>query len=189
MASQEANSSMEQLAQSLAPPEIIVDGEIILRQYNVKDVHQVYELVDNNRDHLSEFLGWAKFYTEDEALVDAKEALKQIELAKQASYEIIFNGEIVGAVNLYGREGECSEMGYWLAEAAQGKGILTRSAGALLKFGFEQWGLREVLLDINPANHKSLALLRRLGAKPISKPDVVSGVMKPVMTQTWSITR
>ncbi|HSI52189.1 MAG TPA: GNAT family protein [Ideonella sp.] len=54
-------------------------------------------------------------------------------------------------------------LGYELAPAAQGQGLMREALQAVLGWGFEHWALNRVEAQVHPANQASLGLLQRLG--------------------------
>ena len=57
----------------------------------------------------------------------------------------------------------CVEIGWRLATRFWGKGHATEAAREALNFGFNQLGLREIVSLTVPANHRSRAVMERLG--------------------------
>lgn len=56
-----------------------------------------------------------------------------------------------------------TSLGYWLAKAAQGKGLVTRGVSALLGLAFDEWKLNRVEIHAAPDNAPSRAVPERLG--------------------------
>ena len=56
-----------------------------------------------------------------------------------------------------------SEIGYELAPAQWGQGIMPEAVGAILRFGFERMGLHSVEAQIEPGNQGSRRVLEKLG--------------------------
>ncbi len=56
-----------------------------------------------------------------------------------------------------------TEIGYWLGEAYQGRGIMTRSVEALCGVAFGVLGLNRVQIQCAVGNSRSSAIPRRLG--------------------------
>lgn len=79
----------------------------------------------------------------------------------------LFHGEhIVGVANLSNlRRGalQAANVGYALDEKAQGKGMMTEALRALIDYAFGELGLHRIMADHLPDNHRSAALLARLG--------------------------
>jgi len=58
-----------------------------------------------------------------------------------------------------------TELGYWLAQDQQGKGLVTRSCKALINLAFERMGMHRVQIKISVDNHRSKGIPKRLGFK------------------------
>ena len=56
------------------------------------------------------------------------------------------------------------EVGYTLAKQAQGKGYATEAANAALRFAYEALGWTTAISVIDPDNHASQSVAKRLGA-------------------------
>ena len=57
------------------------------------------------------------------------------------------------------------EIGYWLSEDLQGKGIVTQSCKALIKLGFEVFNFNRIQIPAAEENYKSRSVSERLGFK------------------------
>jgi ribosomal-protein-serine acetyltransferase len=55
------------------------------------------------------------------------------------------------------------EIGYWLAEQWQGRGIMTASCGALMDHLFRDLLMHRIEIRVAPGNYKSRAIPERLG--------------------------
>lgn len=56
-----------------------------------------------------------------------------------------------------------TEIGYWLAEAYQGQGLMTRTIYGACRYFFDELGLNRVEIRCDPANTRSRAIPERLG--------------------------
>jgi ribosomal-protein-serine acetyltransferase len=54
-------------------------------------------------------------------------------------------------------------LGYYLAEACQGRGIVTGACRGALSYAFDTLEMNRVQISANPANTRSLTIPRRLG--------------------------
>lgn len=75
------------------------------------------------------------------------------------------DGAVLGDCTLFHLDAQCrrAEVGYSLAAAAWGRGIVQEAVGALLRFGFDAMDLNRVEADIDPRNAASARSLERLG--------------------------
>jgi ribosomal-protein-alanine N-acetyltransferase len=74
------------------------------------------------------------------------------------------NDQCIGMVNYHHREAQSRrlDVGYILAPAWQGKGLMTEAMGALLAYLFEDLAVRRVQALIHPDNAASIRLAKRL---------------------------
>ena len=143
---------------------IVVDGEILLRRPTLEDAESLFALVDSNRQHLRRWLPWVDFVAspEDERL------WVQAQLAEDAPEFVllmVYKGDVAGAVGIRGRgsRSRCGEIGYWIAENLQGRGIVTRSCRALVDYMFERLNMNRVVIRASADNVRSRGIPHRLG--------------------------
>ena len=123
-------------------------------------------MVDANRAHLRRWLPWLDGVKgPDDQRAFIRRSFDQAARNDGFSGGIWHRGTIVGGVgfhyvNWLHRK---TEFGYWLAESAQGKGIMTRCCRALLDHVFTGWKLHRVVIFCATGNHRSRAIPQRLG--------------------------
>ncbi len=73
----------------------------------------------------------------------------------------------VGNVNLvrFDDDRRSAALGYWLAPGARGRGLASRAARVLCRWGFDQLGLARIELAVLPENLASQRVAERLGAR------------------------
>lgn len=78
---------------------------------------------------------------------------------------IRYNGELVGMIGLHyiDWKNKATSIGYFLSEDAQGKGIITKSVKALVKYLFEKIGIHRIEIQCAANNQKSISIPLRLG--------------------------
>ena len=59
--------------------------------------------------------------------------------------------------------GEEIEIGYWLAPDYWGKGLATEAAQAVMRYGRDTLGLRQIVAVAQPENKASIRVLKKLG--------------------------
>lgn len=76
------------------------------------------------------------------------------------------DGTLIGGLNVNNvtrGAANYASLGYWLAEDAQGNGYMTEAGFAVLDFSFKDLQLSRMNAATLPHNHKSQAMLQRLG--------------------------
>ena len=141
---------------------IRVDDEIFLRPPRMSDAEDLFALVDSNRDYLRRWLPWI------DTICSAKDYRPWIEGrvgGNEYRLLIVYKGAVVGATGVRDLDSpnKAGEIGYWLAENMQGRGIVTRACLVLLGRAFGSWGLNRVQIRVATGNRKSLAIPERLG--------------------------
>jgi ribosomal-protein-serine acetyltransferase len=143
-----------------------VDDEIELRLLLAQHAEALYAVMDRNRDHLRPWLPWVDTTNSpDDTRAFIKGGLEQLAANNGCQMGIWVQGELVGAVGFHywnwnnGR----TEIGYWLAEGTQGRGIMTRVCRALIDYAFGELGLRRVEIRAAASNARSRAVPERLG--------------------------
>ncbi len=126
----------------------------------------LFALIDTNRAHLRQWLGWVDATTGSDAvlkfIIDSR-----VCHASRTGYDagIWRDGELVGIIGLDGLDWQDrkTSLGYWLAAPHQGKGIMTRSCKVLIDFCFTRFDLNRVQIRCAPDNARSRAIPERLG--------------------------
>jgi ribosomal-protein-serine acetyltransferase len=136
-----------------------------IRPLRAGDAAELQSLVEANRRYLSQWLPWAagQDLPECEKFVAEAEAQQARNDGFQAA--IAPDGPIVGVVGFHSVDWtNCNTtIGYWLAEHAQGRGIMTAAVRALIDHAFEEWDLHRVEIHCAPGNRRSRAIPERLG--------------------------
>ncbi|WP_245799234.1 GNAT family N-acetyltransferase [Virgibacillus siamensis] len=147
----------------------IIDEEVSLRMFTEDDLEEFYNLIFNSKIHLKKWVTWVDSVEKQE---DAEESLKlRIEALLESGgypmwFAVIYKGEIAGTIGFNdidktNRVGE--ELGYWLGEKFQRKGIMLRAFKAVINYGFKDLGLNKIEAYIAAGNGRSKALPERFG--------------------------
>jgi RimJ/RimL family protein N-acetyltransferase len=122
----------------------LVDTDITLRPFQVKDSAQLYEAVCKS---LSELKPWMSWTTENYTEHTAKEfiAITQARWEERTLFAFAStrDDEILGSCSLSGINPiyHFCNVGYWVRTGERGQGIAGRAARLAARFGFEQVGL------------------------------------------------
>lgn len=126
---------------------------------------EIYSLVDNNREHLR----WMTFTDGTRSVEDIRNfirhSLQEMAEGKGQSVAIAQQGRLVGIFGAGGinRNSQKVEIGYWLAEEFQGKGLMTLAGRTMLSHLFTTVGLNRIEVRCDVRNTRSRALAERMG--------------------------
>ncbi len=137
-----------------------------VRRLEEADATELFAVVELNRSHLRQWLPW----------LDATGNVSDVRAFIRAGLEraaarlglecgIWHEGGLAGAIgypSIDERE-PSGTIGYWVAESAQGHGLATRSARALVDHGFEVLGLARLEIRCAVDNVRSRRVPERLG--------------------------
>ncbi|MDC3414711.1 GNAT family N-acetyltransferase [Aquibacillus sp. 3ASR75-11] len=143
-----------------------IDEEISLKLVELKDAERVFELTDNSREYLREWLPWLDMTTSVEDTKGfIKSCLKSYAENKSITTFILFKGEIVGTAsyNEIDWANKIAYIGYWLGKVYQGNGIMVRVARALTDYAFNALELNKVDISAAVENKRSRSIPERLG--------------------------
>jgi ribosomal-protein-serine acetyltransferase len=138
------------------------DIELVLADEHVAPTF--HRLVLQSLHHLQP---WEELARDDLTLAEVSQSLRDGRRAwaegRAVPTAIRYRGEIVGAVGArIDREKARAEIGYWIDAAHQGRGIVTRSVGAMVDSLFLDEEMHRVELRTAADNHRSRAVAERL---------------------------
>ena len=136
-----------------------------LRPVRADDVDEIFALSLANQEHLRPWMPWASELVRTTTQTYIAGALAQRDRDDGFQSVMLVDGAIAGSMGFHriDRLNLATTMGYWIAEAHQGKGVVTRAVRALVTHAFTAWGLHRVEIDCAVANTRSRAVPERLG--------------------------
>ncbi len=146
----------------------VIDADAELRLLEERHVGLLFALTDGNRSHLQQWIPWIDWVKSvEESRWFIRESLKQFAEGTGFQAGIWYKGELAGVIglNTIDWSNMSTVIGYWLAEAFQGKGLATRSCKALVDYALVELGLNRVEVSCAVGNHRSRAIPERLGFK------------------------
>jgi ribosomal-protein-serine acetyltransferase len=143
----------------------IQDG-VYLKLLEERHADEVFAVVERERTYLREWLPWVDMTTEAEHTANfIRTSLEQFASNDGFSAGIWSGNEFIGGIGthkidwLYRRV----EIGYWIAQGFQGRGIVTDASRAVIDHAFEEWKLNRVEIHCAAGNERSCAIPKRLG--------------------------
>lgn len=126
----------------------------------------IFEVIDTQRPYLREWLPWVDV---TESVENLKRFLKESSAFNQGGQRlttfIMHKEEIAGSVGFvkFDKDNASGEMGYWLNQNLQGKGIMTNSVKRLINYTFKTKAINRIEIKVAKENLKSIAIPKRLG--------------------------
>lgn len=167
------SSVLDHLTVVYIPDVIPVDDEIELRIATESNAATLFQLVEKNREHLRAWLPWLD---ETTSIQDEIEFIHGQLIRHQKTdgslFLIWYQGRtIVGtlSVNQVDHGNQTGWIGYWLDRGHTGKGIMTRSVGAIVDVLLVSCGFNRVVIEIGVGNSASMAIPLRLGFREEGK--------------------
>jgi len=147
----------------------LTHGDIGLRIIRTKDAKTIERLVLGNREWLRP---WEATNPHAPVSFDfraqIRSLLRQLETSDALPFVILYQGEIVGQLNvaniLHGSVSSCV-IGYWIAPEVAGLGITPTAVALAMDYMFNAVGLHRVEIDIRPENGASIRVVQKLGLR------------------------
>lgn len=146
--------------------ELPVNELITLRQLQPADAPALYSQLDASRKMLRRYLPWVDYNTNEE------HSLRFIQLMQRKAEEkdaialgMWYQQQLCGVIDLHGWDHllQKAEIGYWITEKFQGKGIVIACAKALISYAFEKLRLHKIEIRFALQNERSGQIPIKLG--------------------------
>jgi ribosomal-protein-serine acetyltransferase len=143
-----------------------IGDHIEMRPFEEYHAEEIFCAVERNREHLRRWLPW----------VDRTRGVEDVQNFLADVIEAYGRGEEMhNGIFIHGKlAGTCSHhhidpmsrnvsIGYWLDATVEGKGVMTRCCGALVRHLFEERRMHRVEIRCATGNTRSCAIPERLG--------------------------
>ncbi|WP_033316745.1 GNAT family N-acetyltransferase [Pontibacter roseus] len=147
------------------PPPIAITPDLALHEAQESDAPAMYQLIDEHRAYMRE---WLPFIDFSQSVADTELFLRTVTAPgnmQDKVYTIRYQGQMAGIIGFKAidRVNKRLEIGYWLGEDFQGKGIMLRCCQALLAQAFDHLHMNRIQIRVGVGNHKSSAIPKKLG--------------------------
>jgi len=143
-----------------------ISKSLKIRMLEIKDSKEHFDVVNENRSHLREWLPWLDYNTkvkDSEAFIDTTKN----QYIKDKSFQcgVFYNNSLVGMCGFHpiNYANNSVTIGYWLAKGYEGKGIITKCSEFFIHYAFQELKLNKVCIHVAEKNVKSRAVAERLG--------------------------
>lgn len=143
---------------------IDVNDEIQMKLLDNAHAEEMFRLTQKNKQFLSQWLIWVR---DVKSLHDSKKKIQQDQdnFYNNTTLELgIFkNSVLIGRIGFISIKGFKAEIGYWLSESENGKGIITLCCKKLIEYAFTQTSIYRIAIRMDTENIKSRKVPERLG--------------------------
>ena len=131
------------------------------------DALELFNLVDENRAYLREWLPWLDDVNSVDDEVAMIRSLSEPNPDDFRFYLIRQSGEIVGVIsmNWVDYHNRSFGLGYWVSQSSAGQGIITKACSRLIDHCFDDLKLHRSVIEAAVENYPSRAIAERLGMR------------------------
>lgn len=146
----------------------VIDSGLTLRVLREDDAAELFALTDANRAYLRRWLPWVDLVTSEE---DSRSFLATVTAQREdgrgPTFGVVQDGVLAGVVGYLPIDGinRVGELGYWLAERWQGRGMMTQCCRFVVRYGFLTLDLNRIQIAAGTGNLVSRRIPERLGFK------------------------
>jgi ribosomal-protein-serine acetyltransferase len=144
---------------------IKIDDTTKLELITENHAQPIFDMVDANRAHLRTWLPFVdRMQTVEFAENFIKGAMQRNNEGSEYAFMIIENEKAIGRIGVYKIDGQnkIGEIGYWIIEGLQGKGIVTKACKAVVDFCFSDLQLNRIEIKCGTENSKSKTIPEKL---------------------------
>lgn len=143
-----------------------MSGRLRLQFPDIQWAEALFACIDSNRARLEGPIPWTRrLVTQEAAKQYLQEAAALTRGGQRTDCLILEYGNLVGGLSLFRIDDthKHAELGYWLIEEAEGRGLMFEACTQVLNFAFQRRGLHRISAQLLPDNARSIRLLERLG--------------------------
>jgi len=143
-----------------------VNPKVRLEAVNLSMAPVIFETIDRDRDFL---IQWLPFVEYTQKLSDTENFINSLVTQRGKKRDEVFaiwyKNEFAGLIGFKDTDwvNRKTELGYWLAQNMQGKGIITSSVEKLIGYAFKKLKMNRIQIKVAKGNSKSAAIPIKLG--------------------------
>lgn len=144
--------------------DIIVSEDIILRRLIPLDANDIFTTIDTQRSHLDQ---WLPFVSTTLKISDTESYINHIlndAYASDLVFTIRIKDNFAGIIGFKSIDeiNHKLEIGYWLSEHYQGRGVMTKSVKQLCNYAFSKMNINRIQVKCAVGNTQSSNIPKRL---------------------------
>ena len=147
-------------------PFLPVDAQTELRPIEREHTRDLFELLKGNREYLRRWHPWVDILQSAGDVEKGIIAWQMLQAEQRGMFfGVWFQDRLCGMLNHQNLDwpNRWSALSFWLDQAHQGRGIITRCCRALITQAFETLELNRITIECATQNDRSRAIPKRLG--------------------------
>jgi ribosomal-protein-serine acetyltransferase len=144
---------------------ITVNSDITLRSISLSHAWEIFETIDSQREYLGKWLPFVPFTKSINDTINYIEStIEPSSQIEEHVFVIHYNNKFAGIIGFKDTDkgNQRTEIGYWLSEPYQGKGIITCSVRSLITYAFNEMEINRVQIRCAVGNIPSKKVPQRL---------------------------
>lgn len=144
---------------------IIIDNTLKLELITENHAQPIFDMVCANRTHLRPWLPFVdRMQTIEFAENFVKGTMQRNKDGNEYAFVIVENSIVIGRIGVYkiDSQNKIGEIGYWIIEGFQGKGIVAKSCMGIIDFCFSELQLNRIEIKCGTENFKSKTIPEKL---------------------------
>lgn len=144
---------------------IRVNDKIRLEAIKISMAQVIFDAIESNRSYLKEWLPFVASTLQLSDTVSFIESVRSDTRQRNFIYSIWYNEEFAGLIGFKETDwiNRKTEIGYWLIQKMQRKGIVTNCCEKLVKYAFSKQKLNRIQIKVAENNARSESIPLRLG--------------------------
>ncbi|MFI5171990.1 MAG: GNAT family N-acetyltransferase [Chitinophagales bacterium] len=140
-----------------------------IRLVHQSDLHDYFNLIDRNRKRLETFFAGTVALTKniEATKIHLDDIISKQTIGNFYSFVVIEknSGNIIGSIQIKSLDWNIpkGEIGYYIDEAYEGKGITTKAVAKIIEYGFQNLKLAKLFLRANSENKGSVKVAEKNG--------------------------
>ncbi len=141
---------------------------MVLRSARLDDVNELFRLISESREKLSDWLPWIEFVRsiDDERHI-VEQWIYEMQLKSAIHLCVTYDSQIAGLVGTHQIDwmNQRTSVGYWMGNPYVGRHFTTEATAILLNYLFEKLKIHRVFIQAATENEPSNRVIKRLGFK------------------------
>ncbi len=139
-----------------------ITPSFVLCELQLDDAPAIFRALDSQREYLGR---WLPFVATTRTVEDSRAFVQEAVGGPELVFSLRMDDLFIGLVGFKETAADYSrtEIGYWIREDYQGRGLMTAAVRELVRFAMEQQGIGEIIIKCAVGNERSRNIPLRLG--------------------------